>query len=62
MRNAEFGMRNSVEFAGWRVELPHCAESERFSAPLIYKGSWILLPLCGNKRLRGSLSALLWGY
>ena len=31
-------------------------------APLVYKGSWILLPLRGNKRLRGSLSALPWGY
>ena len=49
MRNAEIGMRNNAQRQWWAS-----------SAPLTCKGGWILLPLRGDKRLRGSLSALLW--
>ena len=56
-------MRNSVEFGEWSKHGARiCGIRGSVLARLACKESWILLPLRGNKRLRGSLSALLWVY
>ena len=74
IRNSEFrteamecvlGSPVLTERDGARISAPlFCTEGDRvrFSAPLVYKGSWLLPPFHGDKRLRGSLSALLWVY
>ena len=52
-------MRNSVEFGEWSKHGARiCGIRGSVLARLACKESWILLPLRGNKRLRGSLSAL----